>query len=387
MHLNKGTTLVGGAYTIEQQLGSGSFGITYKAKAKGQAQGELGSFEVEYDVCIKEFFMKDFNRRHADGTTVVGTDATMVDHYRRKFRSEAQNLSRMHHPGIVRVSNVFDENSTTYFVMEYLSGGSLDQYIRTRGHLAEAEATDIALQLCDAIGYMHANRMLHLDLKPGNVMQGKDQRWRLIDFGLSKQFADDGRPESSTSIGLGTPGYAPLEQSSYKADGTFPATIDIYALGATLYKMLTGQTPPDASSVLNEGLPLHLLQANGVSQQIIDIIDHAMEPRVSRRYPSTEALAAALKGLPVDEKTQVVAAEVIMDENVMTEHEAAEVAKAEASIVESEPELKIPTPPSQEPIEQPDLEHYSEKWTSNIPWVTVVSILVFVVALIKCCYY
>lgn len=131
---------------------------------------------------------------------------------------------------------------------------------------------------------MHAQHMLHLDLKPLNVMRGEDGHIVLIDFGLSKCFGADGQPESSTRIGQGTTGYAPIEQHSFKkADGFMP-TLDIYALGATLFKMLTGSVPPEASVVLNEGLPVDELSSAGVPPAIIALVERAMQPLRRMRH-------------------------------------------------------------------------------------------------------
>jgi len=142
--------------------------------------------------------------------------------------------------------------------------------------------------------------MLHLDIKPKNIMLDKNNKPYLIDFGLSKQYDENGEPETSTSIGLGTPGYAPTEQASYKQDGTFPATLDVYALGATLYKMLTGNTPPDASYVLNNGLPA---LPNEVSKKVSDAITKAMQPRKAERFQSVSEFLSSLSGESHDEET------------------------------------------------------------------------------------
>ena len=118
----------------------------------------------------------------------------------------------------------------------------------------------------------------------------------LIDFGISKRFDDDGQFRSSDTMGGCTPGYAPLEQANYtKGDGD-PHLMDIYALGATLYKMLTGQTPPKAPEVLNNGLPLDELRRRGVSEQVIAVIVKAMQPIKRDRFKSVEAMMAALPG-------------------------------------------------------------------------------------------
>ena len=295
VELKQGSTLKGGKYKIVKMLGQGTFGITYLAQTRISMDGQLGKMDVNVNVTIKEFFMADLNNRSADGTNVEKTSSTLVKNYLSKFRREAENLAKLHHPNIVKVLEVFDENNTTYYVMEYIDGETIDDLIKSKGHLSEREALDITRHVCAALSYMHEHKMLHLDLKPKNLMRNSEGKIFLIDFGLAKQYTEDGEPESSTSIGLGTPGYAPIEQANYKKDGSFPVTLDIYALGASLYKMLVGKTPPEASSVLNEGLPLSQLKSMGVSDGTIDIVKKAMAPMKKERYQSVQALSLAIK--------------------------------------------------------------------------------------------
>ena len=295
VELKQGSTLKGGKYKIVKMLGQGTFGITYLAQTRISMDGQLGKMDVNVNVTIKEFFMSDLNNSSADGTNVEKTSSTLVKNYLSKFRREAENLAKLHHPNIVKVLEVFDENNTTYYVMEYIDGETIDDLIKSKGHLSEREALDITRHVCAALSYMHEHKMLHLDLKPKNLMRNSEGKIFLIDFGLAKQYTEDGEPESSTSIGLGTPGYAPIEQANYKKDGSFPVTLDIYALGASLYKMLVGKTPPEASSVLNEGLPLSQLKSMGVSDGTIDIVKKAMAPMKKERYQSVQALSLAIK--------------------------------------------------------------------------------------------
>ena len=121
-----GTTLQNGKYTIVKELGHGSFGITYQATTDVALNGKLGNMNVKVNVAIKEFFMPDLNNRAVDGSTVEGTKNTLVVDYRRKFRREAENLARLHHAGIVKVLEIFDENNTTYYVMQYIEGMNLN---------------------------------------------------------------------------------------------------------------------------------------------------------------------------------------------------------------------------------------------------------------------
>ena len=281
--LQPGTVIHGthNDYRIERVLGQGSFGITYVANVR--LKGRLGAIESTAMVAIKEFFLRDVSSRNGLRVFSV-SDSTLCSDYRRDFLREAQNLSRLDNDHIVKVLETIEENDTVYYVMEYLSGGNLDQHILSHGKLSCREALDIAIQIGEALKCMHAQHMLHLDLKPLNVMRGEDGHIVLIDFGLSKCFGADGQPESSTRIGQGTTGYAPIEQHSFKkADGFMP-TLDIYALGATLFKMLTGSVPPEASVVLNEGLPVDELSSAGVPPAVIALVERAMQPLRRMRH-------------------------------------------------------------------------------------------------------
>ena len=281
--LQPGTVIHGthNDYRIERVLGQGSFGITYVANVR--LKGRLGAIESTAMVAIKEFFLRDVSSRNGLRVFSV-SDSTLCSDYRRDFLREAQNLSRLDNDHIVKVLETIEENDTVYYVMEYLSGGNLDQHILSHGKLSCREALDIAIQIGEALKCMHAQHMLHLDLKPLNVMRGEDGHIVLIDFGLSKCFGADGQPESSTRIGQGTTGYAPIEQHSFKkADGFMP-TLDIYALGATLFKMLTGCVPPEASVVLNEGLPVDELSLAGVPPAVIALVERAMQPLRRMRH-------------------------------------------------------------------------------------------------------
>lgn len=285
--LQPGTVIHGthNDYRIERVLGQGSFGITYVANVR--LKGRLGAIESAAMVAIKEFFLRDVSCRNGLRVFSV-SDSTLCSDYRRDFLREAQNLSRLDNDHIVKVLETIEENDTVYYVMEYLSGGNLDQHILSHGKLSCREALDIAIQIGEALKCMHAQHMLHLDLKPLNVMRGEDGHIVLIDFGLSKCFGADGQPESSTRIGQGTTGYAPIEQHSFnKADGFMP-TLDIYALGATLFKMLTGSVPPEASVVLNEGLPVDELSSAGVPPAIIALVERAMQPLCRMRHQTVD---------------------------------------------------------------------------------------------------
>ena len=279
--LHPGDNLQGGKYRIEKVLGQGGFGITYLA-----IQGGL-----ERTVAIKEFFMREACCRASDSRGVtLGTEGNRetVDRYRQKFLKEARSIARLNHPHIVRIIDVFEENGTAYYVMEYVAGGSLSDRGGRQGALSEPEATRYIRQVADALTYIHTQRMTHLDVKPANIMLTDKDEAVLIDFGLAKQYdSATGHQTSSTPVGI-SEGYAPLEQYMQGGVGEFSPETDIYALGATYYKLLTGQTPPSASSVNEDGLPLEPLKSRGVTPQVITAITHAMEGR-RRDRPKTVA--------------------------------------------------------------------------------------------------
>lgn len=299
--LSVGHVLKGRNYTyrIVKVLGQGSFGITYLAAVNVQLQGPLGTVENQMPVAIKEFFMSDINGR--DGSSwenvTCSNSSGLFDNYKRKFMTEAQNLSQMNHPGIVKVLELFEANNTVYYAMEYLGDRSLDKHVTECGGESPAEAVDHIRQVAQALEYMHQKRVLHLDLKPSNIMLRGGNRTVLIDFGLSKQYNSKGEAEHSTTIGAGTQGYAPVEQSEYRADGSLPVTLDIYALGATLFKLLTGKRPMSASQLLNEGFPTQELSSRGVPQPLINIVKRAMAVAKKDRYQSVGEFIDALDSL------------------------------------------------------------------------------------------
>lgn len=353
--LQPGTTLKNGKYTINKILGQGSFGITYLAATKIPMQGDFGKMDVDVKVAIKEFFMADLNSRSGDGTSLEKTDSSIVKKYAKKFYTEAENLAKLNHPNIVKVLEVFNENNTSYYVMEYIEGETLDDYIKRNGKIGEEEARLITLDICGALRHMHDHHMLHLDLKPKNVMRDQNGKIYLIDFGLAKQYNENGEPESSTTLGLGTRGYAPVEQMKYKSDGTMPATLDVYALGASLFKMLTGQVPPESSDVLNEGLPMNLLQNAGVSQDMIGVVEKAMAPLKKNRYQNVGELIDALTvNVPQTEETVVEP----HDEETEIQHEETELETPPPYNNEVPPPYNNDVSPYQEEEERSFLQKY-----------------------------
>jgi len=249
MQLKRGILLQGGKYRIEKVLGQGGFGITYLA-----TQDILNR-----KVAIKEFFFKEFCERE-DGinTITLGTQSNKatVEKFLKKFIKEAQTISALHHPNIVQIHDIFRENNTAYYVMEYIDGRSLGDIVKIQGALPETKAVEIIKKVAVALDYIHAKNINHLDVKPNNIMvRHNDGEVILIDFGVAKQY-DETTKEGTTTTPVGiSHGYSPSEQYKRNGVSSFSPESDIYSLGATLYKLVTGITPPEAIEVAQEGLP------------------------------------------------------------------------------------------------------------------------------------
>lgn len=287
--LAPGTILHGEVYNykITKVLGQGSYGITYLAET-------VNSNEATCLVAIKELFIREACTR--TGTTVnTGNAGTDFAYFKQKFEKEALHIKTLNHPNIVRSAETFKANNTVYFVMEFINGESLSNRIARLGRLSESEALNITRQIGAALRHMHAHNMLHLDVKPDNIMMRGNEAV-LADFGLSKQYDRNGKAMTMTLITSGTNGYAPMEQFSYREHNGFPATLDIHALGATLFKMLTGYGNMQdlMFEIDEEGFPSQKLLAFNVSAHIVAVIEKAMAHLARNRYQSIDEMLKAL---------------------------------------------------------------------------------------------
>lgn len=318
-------------YKIERVLGQGGFGITYKAIMKETVSGSLGNMEVDVPVAIKEFFMKDSCERE-EGTGKITVPSlgsrALVELYRKKFVKEAKNLAQMNHPHIVKVVDVFEENDTVYYVMQYLSGGSLSDYVKQHGALDEAIAIKYIQQIGSALEYMHQKHICHYDVKPSNILLDDKGGAMLIDFGISKGYTEEGHQTSSTPVGISA-GYAPLEQYQQSLQDFSPAT-DVYGLAATLFYLLTGKNPPEASIVLNEGIGDKPI---GISDTVWHAIEQGMNPRKKDRVQTVKNYLALLDNdvccYNTDEETCVQPNAKVVDE--INEQFTQEVVKEEGT--------------------------------------------------------
>ncbi|RAM51879.1 MAG: serine/threonine protein kinase [Hapalosiphonaceae cyanobacterium JJU2] len=227
--MQAGTKLQGGKYTLDQEIGRGGFGITFKAT----------HHFLNHVVVIKT--LNEKLRQHPDFAK-----------FERQFQDEARRLATCVHPNIVRISDFFVENGLPYMVMEYIPGDTLGEaYILPGIPLPEATAIHYIRQIGAALQVVHQNGLLHRDVKPDNIIlrQGT-QEVVLIDFGIAREFNSGVR---QTHTGMVSEGYSPIEQYLSQATRT-PAT-DVYGLAATLYSFLTGQVPMPALLRDREQMP------------------------------------------------------------------------------------------------------------------------------------
>ena len=282
MQLKEGTQLKNGKYKVKKVLGQGGFGITYLASMRERVKGDLGSFNTEVDVAVKEFFMKSSCTRDADATLVCtseGAQVDLIERFKRRFVKEATMLASLDHPHIVPVTEVFEENNTVYYVMQYLDGGSLKKWVDRHGPMSEAQAKEYILQVASALDYLHCKKKAcHFDVKPGNIMLNDAGKAVLIDFGISRQYAPDKDTSASAPVGI-TAGFSPLEQYQGSMPQFSPSS-DVYSLACTLYYLITGTVPPDAPTILDRGLGN---RPSSISPQTWEAISKAMKPaRVER---------------------------------------------------------------------------------------------------------
>lgn len=271
-------------YKIDKILGAGSFGITYLATSKVK-HGNV-TFTVKF--AIKEHFMESCFR-DTNGVFVHCTPTSQknVELSRKDFLNEARRLQEIckYSNNIVHVNEAFEANGTAYYVMEYLDGGSPKQ-------TDEKSAIEIIQQVAEAVSILHKNKLLHLDIKPDNIVLKSSENGEtypvLIDFGITKHFDEKGNPTSSPNAKGISQGYAPIEQNDVIRE--FAPTLDIYALGATLLYLLTGKNPPSSVKLIDPSQrELRSLLPSNVSPETRNAILKAMSPNKNDRPQSVKA--------------------------------------------------------------------------------------------------
>ena len=338
-----------GKYRIERHIASGGFGNTYVAT----------HINLDTRVAVKEFFMRGINDREVDGIMVnVSNSASqsLFDVQRRKFNKEAKRLTLFDNPHIVKVSDLFDENNTSYYVMEFIEGETLSEILKQRGlPFSEKEVEDIFLQMLLALDTIHAHSIWHMDIKPGNILMDHNGKCVLIDFGSCKQADMSEGMTTSTALSY-TPGFAPPEQinGSKKRWG---AWTDFYALGATIYNLLTGNRPPN-SDVIQDLEEDAFSFPDYVSEKTRNMVAWMMRLSVLKRPQSVGEIRRFLAEGTIDNVEPV-----IMDEQEKTHYVPIEEDKT--LLVDSYQQQETTTLEVDEPdfvsehVSEPDANHNS----------------------------
>ena len=298
-------TILRGTYRIDSYLSSGGFGNTYVAT----------NIEFEERVAIKEFFMKGVTQRDENQTTVSVSNAENHNSFleqKEKFKKEARRLRKLKNDYIVSVHDLFEENGTAYYVMDYVDGENLAEKLKSTGQpMSEKAVREILPQILNALKSVHDAGIWHLDLKPANIMVTKDGNVKLIDFGASKQLnAQKGGATTSTAISY-TNGYAPREQMEQNYDKFGPWT-DIYALGATLYNLLTNKRPPlptDIDDDISDDKHLALPFPESVGEEMKKFVLELMHTNRMQRPQSIGEIRNLLNDNPSESKSTAVQAD------------------------------------------------------------------------------
>ncbi|MCM1140795.1 MAG: serine/threonine protein kinase [Muribaculum sp.] len=291
--LKIGTILNNGEwrYKIVDVLGQGGFGITYLAIG----EVKVGNVTTDAKFAIKEHFPSSFCIRQ--GLMVLPKDDKVEDYVRSEsnFISEAKKIHILgtENENIVKVNEVFEENQTAYYVMQYINGVSLTDYVKSKKKLSYNETLTLLLPIVNAVDFLHKSRINHLDIKPDNIMLHDSIDGKvpvLIDFGLSLHFKKNGTKTSLNAVMGVTEGYSPLEQ--YAGIKEFNPATDIYALAATMLYALTGESPKGASDLKLSEVRTTLVKL--APQQTIDALCKALNKSYEDRTSSINAFKADL---------------------------------------------------------------------------------------------
>ena len=280
--LPKGTSLFKGKYIIESKIGEGGFSKTYKAIR--HLNRDTSGIEMSSYVVIKEFFIERLHHRKDRMVGIsIDSNANIVKSALEKFWDEAKKIKELNDCSNIISIDVFDENGTCYYSMEYVEGNDLSYYCETKpcGYLDQNEALKIILDICNAVKAMHNIKMNHFDIKPENILIDKYGYTKLIDIGTTCQFISDN--DHSTILPVVSKGYSPIELGNITS---FTPQSDIYSIAATFYNILTGY---EVSSSFDLSRNFKLLKrTDNINNIIWNAIIKAMNPDFSKRPSSIE---------------------------------------------------------------------------------------------------
>jgi serine/threonine protein kinase len=259
-------------YLIISELGLGGMAVVYLA---------------EHQLLHNKVAIKVLNQEYVRNANI-----------RSRFLAEARKMARMSHPGIVKVTDLIEDGDTVAFVMEYVDGDTLKEYLERKGKLGDEEIKTIFIQMLDAVGYVHEQNLVHRDIKPSNFMLDKKNKVKLMDFGIAKNTDASSAEYTQTGTGMqmGTPMYMSPEQITETKSVT--AQSDIYSLGVVLWQMVMGKKPYEVSTlsnfqiqtkIVNEQLPL-------TNTKWDEIIQKATNKKITFRYSCCQELLSAIKG-------------------------------------------------------------------------------------------
>ncbi|MBF0471669.1 MAG: SUMF1/EgtB/PvdO family nonheme iron enzyme, partial [Gammaproteobacteria bacterium] len=362
VHLAEGSEL-NQRYIINSVLGEGGFGITYLAHDK----------ILDISVVIKEYMPRELAAR-VPGSLTITPHNHQKESYQlglEKFLEETRNLARLNHPNIVRVSNFLESNQSAYLIMEYEEGETLQEYLKRKGgKLSVEKCEELIHPLLDALGVIHENGLLHRDIKPANIYLRAERGPMLIDFG-SARTAVSAHSRSITAII--SQGYAPPEQ--YTTHGSQGPWTDIYALGATLYHLLTGHPPPESVQRSHQVMdgdddPLQPLTTTSIIHShphLAHAVDSMLRLPGKQRPQSVDEARELLRAVDPSPEVELEATRVIEEKDRFSEEELAKlnrIASATPPEITSTPPMAAdqatphavntpPAPPQKVPISEP----------------------------------
>ena len=277
----KNGILLNGRYITGKVIGTGGFGITYLA------------YDIQHEtaVAVKEYYPNGVAVRVDDNVTLEPLGVLNTEYYQNgleKFVREGSYMAQFSNSSeVVSIHDIFEENGTAYYVMDFLNGITLKEYTDKYGNISENQALFIAERIAAAFKVIHGGGIIHRDVSPDNIMLCRNGNVRLIDFGAARPYVD---ADSGLSVMM-KHGFTPLEQ--YQKNGRQGAWTDIYSLGASLYYALTGNTPEDPMTRLDDD-SIFDEDTTKLSVGIAEILSSCCEIRGKDRYQTAEELLSAL---------------------------------------------------------------------------------------------